>query len=140
MSANPVDDIEPGREAKPRSWRFEITECGRPLLTNGTHRMQGVQATRARQVWKEAGWAHALEQRVPALSAIRVTVRPRYRTRKGCDCDAPAPSVKGVLDGLVLAGVVPDDRPPFVQSVTYLACDVGTGLADALIVIVEEAS
>lgn len=123
-----------------RSWTLEITEVGRPLLANGVHRMQGIQASRARAEWKQAGWAHALEQRIPPLAAIRVTVQPRYRTRKGCDCDAPAPSLKGVLDGLVQAGVLPDDRPPFVQAVTYLACEIGTGLPDALIVTIEEAA
>lgn len=119
------------------TWTLTITELGRPLLANAVAKMHPVQASRERGQWRDAAAILARAERIPALPCIAVTAQARYRTRRSpSDCDASSPSVKGVIDGLVLAGVIVDDCPPFVASVTYLSPDVGTGLPDALIVTV----
>jgi hypothetical protein len=120
------------------TWTLVIDTLGRPLLTNRVHRMHPQAAGKIRREWRDHATVLARAQRIPHLTAVAVTVQARYRTRTGSDCDAPAPAVKGVIDGLVLAGVIPDDGPAWVHRVTYLACEVGTGLPDALIVTVEE--
>jgi hypothetical protein len=138
-TGNPVDDLEPARPAKPRSWRLEVDCLGRPLTANAMHKKHPVQVTALRGEWRDAATVLARAARIPALGRVAVTAQARYRTRRSpSDTDACSPSVKGVIDGLVAAGVVRDDKPPFVASVTYLAPVVGSGLADALIVWVEE--
>lgn len=123
-----------------RSWRLEITHLGRPLTANGMHKKHPIEVTRLRGEWRDAATVLCRAQRVPALSKIDVRAQARYRTRRSpSDTDACAPSVKGVIDGLVKAGVLEDDKPPFVRSVQYIAPQVGTGLPDALLVWIEEA-
>jgi hypothetical protein len=126
---------------EPGPWTLVLDMLGRPLTANGQHKRHPVAATRDRQPWRDCALNLALAQRIPRLERIAVTVQARYCTRRSpADIDASAPSVKGVLDGLVLAGVIPDDCPPFVASLTYLDPLLGTGLRDALIVTVEAAS
>lgn len=133
-----VDDLEPPKRGKPLSWRLVIDCLGRPLTANAMHKKHPVAVTRLRGEWRDAAAVLARAERIPALSRIDVTAQARYKTRRSpSDTDACSPSVKGVIDGLVLAGVIPDDKPPFVASVRYLAPMVGTGLADALVVWVE---
>jgi hypothetical protein len=126
----------------PRSWSFTIDFLGRPLVANKAKKMHPIAESKTRAEWRDAAATLARAERIPkGLGAIRVTAQARYRTRRSpSDCDACAPSVKGVIDGLVVAGVIADDKPPFVQQVSYMACEVGTGLPDALIVTVEEAA
>lgn len=63
----------------------------------------------------------------------------RYPDRRSLpDPDGIAPALKGVLDGLVDAGVVPDDSGVFVAAVTYRRPVVEAGSLPALIVLVRE--
>lgn len=124
-----------------RSWSLVVDMLGRPLTANAAHRLHHIAATRARGEWRDAVTVLARQARIPRLSAIRVVAQARYETRKSIsDCDAISPTVKGALDGLVAAGVIVDDRLPYVLRVTYEAPLVGTGLADALLLTIEEAS
>lgn len=122
-------------------WTLTLDMLGRPVLSNAVAKLPGVAQAAKRRPWRDATVVLARAERIPALPAIHVTAQARYRTRRSpSDTDAAAPTVKGVIDGLVVAGVVPDDGPPFVRSVTYLMPLVGTGLPDALIVHVTAAA
>ena len=94
--------------------------------------------------WKEAdrtkewrGVFHllALEAKVPALPSVVVTVLHETRTRTLPDCGACAPAVKAAIDGLVDAGVIPDDTPEFLTEIRFMA-PFKTG-RDALVLILE---
>lgn len=121
-----------------REWTLVIDSLGRPLLANAAKKLHPVAETKARGRWRDTAMLLAIQARIPKrLPQIDVTVQARYGSRRSpSDCDATAPSVKGVIDGLVRAGVIADDCPPYVASVTYRAPLVGTGLRDALIVTV----
>lgn len=121
-----------------RTWSFTIDQLGRPLLSNKAAKMHPIAQSNARVPWRDATIVLARQQRIPrGLGSIDVVAQARYRTRRSpSDCDATAPTVKGVIDGLVRAGVIVDDKAPFVASVTYLSPLVGTGLPDGLIVTV----
>lgn len=121
-------------------WTLTLDMLGRPVLSNAVAKLPGVAQAAKRRPWRDATVVLARAERIPALPAIDLTAQARYRTRRSpSDTDACAPTVKGVLDGLVLAGIVPDDSPRHVASVTYLAPVTGTGLPDALIVTITEA-
>ncbi len=123
-----------------RAWTFTIDQLGRPLLSNKARKMHQIAETNVRIQWRDATILLAYQKRIPkGLGSIDVVAQARYRTRRSpSDCDATAPTVKGVIDGLVKAGVIVDDKAPFVASVCYLAPLVGTGLPDGLIVTVVE--
>jgi hypothetical protein len=125
-----------------RTWSFTIDQLGRPLLSNKAAKMHPIAQSNARVPWRDAATTLAYQQRIPkGLGSIDVVAQARYRTRRSpSDCDATSPTVKGVIDGLVRAGVIVDDKAPFVASVKYLSPQIGTGLPDALIVWVTEAN
>lgn len=63
----------------------------------------------------------AKKERIPALERITVVVQPLHaNARSPQDVAACAPAAKAAIDGLVDAGVIPDDGPNFVVSVLFL--------------------
>lgn len=66
------------------------------------------------------------------------TARAEYPTSRSLpDADATAPSVKGVIDGLVDAGIIDDDGPTHLHAVTYEAPRVVTGCTPAVVVQID---
>ena len=69
-------------------------------------------------IWRAVTWATACEdglrkqQQPPCF--VRVTFPVRDNRRR--DADNPAPTVKAIVDGLVDAGVWPDDTPEWVET------------------------
>jgi len=93
---------------------------------------------RARWVreWRAIFNALALEAEIPPLPAISVTVQPELRHRGSMpDTGACIGAAKAAIDGLVDAGVIPDDSPRFVHRLTFEA-PVVTGV-DALELVIE---
>ena len=77
---------------------------------------------RARDL-KKAAWVMALKQNIPQLPAASITVVYEPPDKRSRDKDnIPAASGKHCIDGLVAAGVLVDDRPPFVAGLSY---DIG---------------
>ncbi len=72
---------------------------------------------------KTAGATAAWLEGVPPLGCAEVefiTIR-----RHPMDADGPHPTYKALLDGVVSAGVLPDDGPEFLRAVTYHAVELG---------------
>jgi hypothetical protein len=70
------------------------------------------------------------------LTSIEVTVLPELRNRSSQpDTGACIGAAKAAIDGLVDAGVLPDDGPKYVRRLTFLA-PVVTG-TDALVLRIE---
>ena len=100
----------------------------------GLHRQQWATHTReTRGRWHLL----ALEAGVPSLERAAFTVQPLHRDRRTPqDVAACVPEFKAALDGLVDAGVLFDDGPAYVESVTFLpphVCGV-----DGLLVTIHE--
>ena len=71
------------------------------------------------------------------FDTVDVTVTPHLATRRGMqDVAGCFPAAKAAIDGLVDAGVIPDDTPEHLASLTFLAPVVGHG--DALELVVTE--
>jgi len=88
--------------------------------------------------WRDAYRLLALESRIPPLAWVHVEARPQYRTARSLpDTAACVGSVKAAIDGLVDAGVLPDDGPELVRRVTFEAPVVDRGLhSDRLVLVV----
>jgi len=88
---------------------------------------QGHHHHRARLVaeWRRAFDLLAREARVPAMSAVSVIAAPRVKDRRSIpDTAACVGAVKAAIDGLRDAGVLVDDGPDVVRTVTFLAPEV----------------
>lgn len=113
---------------------FFIEHPERPWTTNferGTHRWERARLTKA---WREAFCYYAANERLPKLRSCEIVAEPWLANRRGMqDTGACHPAVKAAIDGLVDAGILVDDTPDIVTSITYRAPQVGR---DALILIV----
>ena len=122
------------------SWTL-VVDLGRPTTTNRAHNMHHRAVSKDRKQWREAGCLLARAGKLPKLDRIHVEAWGRYPDRRSLpDPDGVAPALKGVLDGLVDAGVVADDSGEFVASVTYRTPVVEAGALPALVVVVRAAS
>ena len=119
-----------------RSWLLVVPM--RPTLTNAVHNMHYRKASADRKLWRLHGEAGAIAAGIPACDAIEITCWGVYPGGRLPDPDACAPSLKGVLDGLVDAGVVPDDTGEWVKAITYLPAVKEKGVDAALHVLIED--
>lgn len=114
--------------------RWTITYPARPMLENQLSKAGSHHARAAmRAEWRQAFRILAMTGHVPAVDQIRVTV---HHTKAGpgkvpdvCSC---APSVKAAIDGLVDAGVIPDDGPDHLVAVEFVAPTRGAAHAVTL--------
>jgi hypothetical protein len=83
--------------------------------------------------WRQK-FAELAEGLAPLRSAT-ITVLPEVRNRVMPDTGACIGAAKAAIDGLVDAGVLPDDGPKYVRRLTFLA-PVVTG-TDALVLRIE---
>tara|TARA_R110002020_G_scaffold50348_3_gene142339 strand:- start:66 stop:377 length:312 start_codon:yes stop_codon:yes gene_type:complete len=93
-------------------------------------------AAKVKDTRQAFGWM-AKAQQVPKCSAIRVFATPLAKDRRWQqDVGACFPAVKAAIDGLVDAGILPDDSPQFVQALTFFPTEIGE--IDGLRLIIEE--
>jgi crossover junction endodeoxyribonuclease RusA len=86
-----------------------------PLLTTNRER-SGHWHTRAdivRQTRESAYWL-AKQMWIPAMEKVIVEFYPHQAKGRLADAGAHLPSAKAALDGIVDAGVLPDDSPKYV--------------------------
>lgn len=127
------DDAE--QDCAGRTYQLDV-DVGRPLLSNARiHHM--AKATIVKEWRTTARWL-AVQARVPALPRVSVACWGRYDTRVLPDVDAVAPTLKAVLDGIVDARVLVDDKAPFVQAITYRAPVYDKGCRPALVVVLTD--
>jgi crossover junction endodeoxyribonuclease RusA len=109
-----------------RSWTLALP-AGLPPLSPNLRLHWSVQRARARDI-KQAAWALALHHKVPRLDriAVHVTYHPPDRRRRDLD-NVPPAMAKHAIDGIVAAGCIPDDAPPYVASIAYAIGSVVKG-------------
>lgn len=111
---------------EPRTWRLELP-AGLPLLSLNGRLHWAEQRRRARGI-KDAAWALAKQQKIPPLASVRIDVQYQPPDRRRRDHDnVPTVSGKHAIDGIVLAGVLPDDCPPYVSALSYAIGPVHPG-------------
>lgn len=92
--------------------------AGLPLLSlNG--RLHWAARNRIVQQLKSAAFVMARAAKAPPLQRAEVTVTYEPPDRRRRDPDNLAPTGKAAIDGLVLAGVLPDDSAAHVAGVRY---------------------
>lgn len=118
---------------------FTLTHAARPMTVNKARTIHHMQRVEHDREWRGVFWLLALEAKVPHLSAITVTVDQELRNRAHVpDVGACLPSTKAAIDGLVDAGVIDDDDPEHLWSLTFNR-PVVTG-RDAVTLTIKEAA
>lgn len=96
-------------------WHLEVpfADDGLPPLNANKQLHWAVRNRRVQEVKDAIGW-RVREQKIPSQDHImvRLLYQPQNRLRR--DPSNLMPTQKAAVDGLVLAGVVPDDTPQFV--------------------------
>lgn len=103
--------------ADPRELMIALPPGLRILSLNG--REHWAARNRAAQDIKAHAWALAKLHHAPRLQRAAITVEYRPPDRRRRDPDNLAPTGKAAIDGLVLAGVLPDDNSDHVTAVRY---------------------
>lgn len=93
-------------------WRI-VLPMTRPLNLND-RRHWAAKAREVKQV-KEDTFALVKQARIPACQRVRVTMVYEPPDKRRRDADNLVATLKPVLDGLVLAKVIPDDTPEHVE-------------------------
>lgn len=107
-----------------------IDWMGRPLTSNKANKMHWGAVGRERTAWGDAaiqaariaGWPRSLHRE---FGRVRFTVESFYPRKPIPDSDNLAPTVKGIIDGLVRGGYLVDDSPEFVAGTETIAPSVG---------------
>src|SRR5690625_3567368 len=119
-------------------WILDFDMLGPVPTANRVHRMHYHAVGKMRREWRKTSASLTRIARIAPCDRIRITAWVEDSDRRRLsDPDAPAPAVKPVIDGLVDAGVIPDDGPEHVSSVTYLPPRHVGGDRSALVVCVE---
>jgi crossover junction endodeoxyribonuclease RusA len=106
----------------------------KPLTLNRERTLHRMQRAQFVKHWREQfGWL-GREAKMGPSDWIAVSAIPYQKRGPLQDVSSCHPAVKAAIDGLVDIGVVPDDTPQFVPTITYLPPQRGN---DGLILIVE---
>ena len=118
------------------SWTLEL-HGNRPWTTNAERKWHHMErAAKVRDMRDSFGWMAKVQQ-VPKLTAINIFAQPLAKDRRWKqDVGACFPAVKAAIDGLMDAGVLPDDSPEFVRALTFFPSEIGP--VDGLRLTIEE--
>lgn len=113
----------------------------RPWTLNSERTWHHYKRAKYVKEWREAYCALALAQGVPAVTAIEVEATP-YLSGRGRTQDVGAcfPAVKAAVDGLVDAGVIPEDNPTYVKMLSFRAPQKGKKGENSLLLTIRAVS
>ncbi len=103
----------------------------RPFTTNAERTWHHYKRASVVKEWREAYFYLAKEAKIPSLLTAEIIVTP-YMQGKGRQQDVAAcyPAAKAAIDGIVDAGVMPDDSALYLKSILFRAPIMG--IANAL--------
>lgn len=100
---------------------WTLTYPQRPWSLNTERTWHHHQRARIVKEWREAFFWLAKEAHVPALPAAHIEVRIGQLKYKLVDVGNHLPSAKAAIDGIVDAGVLKEDNPRYLKSLTFWA-------------------
>ena len=115
--------------------RWEVVHYERPFTQNSIYGDSNYYS-RAKQVkeWRESFAWLAMKARIPPMERCILTCMPHLNDRRTQDTGACFPAAKSAIDGLVDAGVLPDDGPDHVVELRFFRPDLKSPLGNALVV------
>jgi crossover junction endodeoxyribonuclease RusA len=122
-----------------REW-VRFTHYARPWTVNSERSGRGNHwAVKGKQTkeWREAFYLLGLAKRRYKMQAANITAEIVVKRKPLPDTGANYTAIKAAIDGLVDAGLLPNDTPEHVRSITMLA--PVQGKEDKVIITLEEA-
>jgi crossover junction endodeoxyribonuclease RusA len=118
-----------------------ISVKGKLLSTNAERKLHHMPRSEATKQWRSDAYFEAKAAHLPKLERVSIIVSPFQHRSVLQDAGNCAPVAKAVIDGLVDAGVLVDDDPEHVVSITFLAPKrvEGTGTDWVTIELIEAA-
>jgi len=111
-----------------------LTYSKKPLTTNAERAGNRWARAAHNREWREAFTWIVKKEKVPKMKWINVTAQPFQKMGRLQDTAACNPSVKAAIDGLVDAGIIPDDSGEFVRMIIFMPVIRGD---DQLTLIIE---
>jgi len=105
-------------ETEQNIYRLEFNQ--RPWTTNAERKGNRWERAELVKVWRSAFQILAKSERIPPMTWMSVTVEPHQKGGRLQDVGACHPSVKAAIDGIVDAGILPDDSSQYLRSLIYL--------------------
>lgn len=131
----------------PENGRWVLSYSQRPWTVNsergrGGTKNRGHWSQRAKLVkeWREAFYELAVEAQIPELGAIHVEALQICKPGVMPDTGACYLAVKAAIDGLVDAGVIPNDRGAEVPSIKMWAPEKSRPIGDCLRLLIIDAT
>ena len=118
-------------EAVEEEWVIEYNE--RPWTHNAERRMNMYAMRKLTKQWRTDFCLLAQYQKIPRLLSARICVIPYQARGKLQDVAACSPAAKAAIDGIVDAGVLPDDSSKFLTGIEFSAPERG---ADKLVMVI----
>lgn len=101
-------------------WQLRVPTGRRPTTMNELRRLHWSSDHQLRTEYRDLAFFAARRAGLPRLEQIVLIARGVYADAKALpDTDAIAPTVKGIIDGLVLAKLVPDDTAAHIRRISY---------------------
>lgn len=119
---------------------YSVCVAGRRPWTTNQERKKGSHYQRSiiTKWWRENFKEAAEQANIPHFKSIKIEVTPILPDRKMQDTGACYPTAKAAIDGLVDAGVVDDDAPQYVTTITFHAPVISKGNQGLEILIIPE--
>jgi Holliday junction resolvase RusA-like endonuclease len=86
-----------------------------PPTQNELRRMHYQTIAKEKKSWERIIWAIVKEQKIQPVNTVLVTYEFWFKDRRRRDADNYAASAKMLQDGLVKAGILPDDNFEYVK-------------------------
>jgi hypothetical protein len=91
------------------------------ILLNKWRTMHYMQVAKVRREWREAGALSWLTNRQKFSTPVEIIVDHEVAKGRVPDVGSCAECVKAFIDGLVDAGMLPDDNPQYLAKLSYMA-------------------
>jgi crossover junction endodeoxyribonuclease RusA len=105
---------------------YRLTYAARPWTLNRERAINRFERAPLVREWRQAFRILAFQAKIPPLDKVAVTVRLRLRAHgRPQDAGACFPAAKAAIDGLVDAGVLPEDNGRHVVSLLFPAPEIG---------------
>lgn len=116
--------------------KWELFYPVRPWTTNKDRNLHHHQRAKMIKEWRDAYKKLAEDAGIPELEVMYVEAEPWVPTRNFQDTAACNPAVKAAIDGIVDAGVVPDDKPEFLKWILFHPCRHTPGQVGLMIQVI----
>lgn len=101
---------------------WELSYNKRPWTTNAERNWHHHKRAKYVKEWREEFCKLALAADIPRLEYMFIEATPNLADRKFQDTAACNPAVKAAIDGIVDAGVIPDDSQEWLKWIKFHPC------------------